>query len=417
MFQFLHAADLHLDSPLTGLARYEGLPAQEIRNASRQALVRLVGCAVERQVRFVILAGDIYDGSWRDAATGLFFAGQMARLRQAGIPVYLIQGNHDAESVMAKSIRLPDNVHSFSGRKAGSVEVPDVPVVVHGQSFVNRATEANLAAQFPARVNGRFNIGVLHTSLSGFEGHAPYAPCSLDDLAAKGYDYWALGHVHNTQILSRDPYVVFPGNLQGRNIRETGPKGAYVVSVDDGLRVEECAFVAMGSFQWQRVELDLTGCGDVAELHRRFEAVLRAVAESGGDDSQVIVRVRFTGATALHATLPGQSDWKNDLRALTTDVSSGRMWLEKIELDLVPEGRTVDLTGPMAELTEALQRAAVDPEIAARADLQPLLQKLPDDIRGEVSGWLDPAGPRYRRLLDEVESMLLLKLTGQGGAE
>ncbi|QOY90621.1 metallophosphoesterase family protein [Paludibaculum fermentans] len=417
MFQFLHAADLHLDSPLTGLARYEGLPAEEIRNASRQALVRLVECAVERRVRFVILAGDIYDGSWRDAATGLFFAGQMARLRQAGIPVYLIQGNHDAESVMAKSIRLPDNVHAFSGRKAGSVEVPDVPVVVHGQSFVNRATEANLAAQYPARVEGRFNIGVLHTSLSGFEGHAPYAPCSLDDLAAKGYDYWALGHVHNAQILSRNPHVVFPGNLQGRNIRETGPKGAFVVSVDDGLRVEECAFVAMGSFQWQRVEVDLAGCGDVAELHRRFEAGLRAVAEAGGDDSQVIVRVRFTGATALHATLPGQSDWKNDLRALTTDVSSGRMWLEKIELDLVPEGRTVDLTGPMAELTEALQRAAVDPEIAAKADLQPMLQKLPDDIRGEVSGWLDPAGPRYRRLLDEVESMLVLKLTGQGGAE
>lgn len=132
--------------------------------------MRLVECAVERRVRFVILAGDIYDGSWRDAATGLFFAGQMARLRQAGIPVYLIQGNHDAESVMAKSIRLPDNVHAFSGRKAGSVEVPDVPVVVHGQSFVNRATEANLAAQYPARVEGRFNIGVLHTSLSGFEG-------------------------------------------------------------------------------------------------------------------------------------------------------------------------------------------------------------------------------------------------------
>lgn len=417
MFQFLHAADLHLDSPLTGLARYEGLPAEEIRNASRLALARLVDCALERRVRFVVLAGDIYDGSWRDAATGLFFAGQMARLRRAGIPVYLIQGNHDAESVMAKSIRLPDNVHSFSGRKAGSAEVPDVPAVVHGQSFVNRATESNLAAQYPARVEGRFNIGVLHTSLSGFEGHAPYAPCSLDDLAAKGYDYWALGHVHNTQILCRDPYVVFPGNLQGRNIRETGPKGAYLVSVDDGLRVEDCAFVPLGSFQWQRVEVDLTGCDSLAELHRRFEAGLRAVAESGEDDSQVIVRVRFTGATALYATLPGQSDWKNDLRALTTDVSAGQMWLEKIELDLMPAGQPVDLTGPMAELTEALQRAAADPDIAAKADLQSLLQKLPDEVRGEVAGWLDPAGPRYGKLLEEVESMLLQKLTGQGGAQ
>ncbi|MGJ5820279.1 metallophosphoesterase family protein [Paludibaculum fermentans] len=417
MFLFLHAADLHLDSPLTGLARYEGLPAEAIRNASRQALVRLVDCAVARRVQFVILSGDIYDGSWRDAATGLFFAGQMARLRQDGIPVYLIQGNHDAESVMAKSIRLPDNVYAFSGRKAGSMEVPGVPAAVHGQSFVTRATEANLAAQYPPRVDGRFNIGVLHTSLSGFEGHAPYAPCSLDDLAAKGYDYWALGHVHNTQILCRDPYVVYPGNLQGRNIRETGAKGAYLVSVDDALRVEECAFVPLGSFQWQRLEVGLAGCGDLAELHRRFEACLRAVVESGADDQQVIVRVRFTGATTLYAMLPGQSDWKNDLRALTTDVGAGRIWLEKIELDLAPEARPAEPTGPMAELAEALRRAAADEEIAAKAELQPLLQKLPDEVRNEVSAWLDPTGARYRSLLAEVESMLLLKLTGQGGGQ
>ncbi|MGC4056230.1 MAG: DNA repair exonuclease [Paludibaculum sp.] len=329
MFQFLHAADLHLDSPLTGLARYEGLPAGEIRNASRLALARLVDCAVERRVGFVILAGDIYDGSWRDAATGLYFAGQMARLRQAGIAVYLIQGNHDAESVMAKSIRLPENVHTFTGRKATSIEVPGVPVVVHGQSFVTRATEANLAVQYPARVEGRFNIGVLHTSLSGFEGHAPYAPCSLDDLSAKGYDYWALGHVHNTRILCRDPYVVFPGNLQGRNIRETGPKGAFVVSVDDGLRVEDCSFVALSSFQWRVAEVDLTGCENLTGLHRRVEAELRLILGSTGDDSQLVVRLRLMGPTVLSTTLPGQSDWRNDLRALTTDVSAGRMWLRE----------------------------------------------------------------------------------------
>ncbi|WP_321471983.1 DNA repair exonuclease [uncultured Paludibaculum sp.] len=417
MFQFLHAADLHLDSPLTGLARYEGLPADEIRNASRLALDRLVNCAVERGVRFVILAGDIYDGSWRDAATGLYFASRMARLRQAGILVYLIQGNHDAESVMAKSIRLPENVHVFSGRRAGSAEVPDVAAVVHGRSFATRATETNLAVQYPARVEGRFNIGVLHTSLSGFEGHDSYAPCSLDDLASKGYDYWALGHVHNGQILSRAPYVVYPGNLQGRNIRETGPKGAYLVTVDDGLRVEDCGFVALGSFQWRRLDVDLSGCASVKEMHARWEDAFRELRSAEPDDSPLIVRVRLTGATALQAMLQGQTDWKLDLRALATDVGAEQLWLEKIELDLAPVSAPLDLTGPMSELTEAIQRAASDPEIAAKADLQPLLQKLPDDVRGEVAEWLRTDGPRYRRLLEEVESMLLTRLAGQGGAQ
>lgn len=405
MFQFLHAADLHLDSPLTGLARYEGLPAEEVRNASRGALERLVECAIERRVRFVLLAGDIYDGSWKDASTGLFFARAMGRLRQAGIDVYLIQGNHDAESQMARHIRLPENVRAFGSRRAESLEVPGVPAVVHGQSFATRATLENLAAQYPARVEGRFNIGLLHTSMAGYEGHDAYAPCSLDDLVAKGYDYWALGHVHAGQVVSRDPYVVYPGNLQGRSIRETGPKGAHVVTVDDALRVVEFEFVELSSFQWMRVDVDVAGCGQMAELQRLVEQALRLPGETPR-----IVRLTLRGATALHGELHSRQAWKDDLRALALDVGADRLWLEKVELAVAPEAAAVDWSGPMAEIEAALGRPAGT--LVEEADLQPLLQKLPDDVRDEVAGWLAPGGPGYEELMKDVEALLMARLGG-----
>lgn len=405
MFQFLHAADLHLDSPLTGLARYEGLPAEEVRNASRGALERLVECAIERRVRFVLLAGDIYDGSWKDASTGLFFARSMGRLRHAGVEVYLIHGNHDAESQMARHIRLPENVHVLSPRRAVSEKVPEAPVVVHGQSFATRATLENLALQYPARVDGLFNIGLLHTSLAGYEGHDTYAPCALDDLAAKGYDYWALGHVHAEQVVSKDPYVVYPGNLQGRSIREPGPKGAYVVTVDDGLRVAGLEFVELSSFQWLRVEVDVAGCGQMADLQRRVEQALRLPGETPR-----IARLTLRGATALFNTLHGRQEWMDDLRALALDVGAERLWLEKVELGVEPEGAQVDWSGPMAEIEEVLRRPSA--ALAEDADLKPLLQKLPDDVRDEVAGWLSPGGARYAELMKDVEALLMARLGG-----
>ena len=221
-YKFLHAADIHLDSPLRGLARYEGVPADEVRLASRTAFENLIEAAIDEQVAFVILAGDLFDGDWPDFGTGLFFCAAMGRLEKAGIDVYLLYGNHDAESVLTKKLPLPGNVHVFGTRKAETFTHGATWAVIHGWSYREKDTRANLAAAYPAAVPNAFNIGVLHTALGGRPPHAPYAPCSLQDLASKGYDYWALGHVHEFEVASRTPLVVFPGNLQGRSVRELG---------------------------------------------------------------------------------------------------------------------------------------------------------------------------------------------------
>src|SRR5262245_9229760 len=199
MFKFIHAADIHLDSPLRGLEHYDGAPVARIRGASRQALVNLVDLAIAEQVAFVLFVGDLYDGEWRDYNTGLFFAAQMTKLREVNIRVGLIAGNHDAASQVTHYLRLPDNVTMFSVHHPQTVHLETCDVALHGQGFEKRAVTVDLSTSYPQPDPYLFNIGLLHTSLNGREGHESYAPCSIEGLRSKGYDYWALGHVHKRE--------------------------------------------------------------------------------------------------------------------------------------------------------------------------------------------------------------------------
>lgn len=249
MFKFIHAADIHLDSPLHKLDYYEGAPVNEIRQATRGAFENLVYLAISEGVAFILLVGDLYDGDWKDYNTGLYFVSQMRKLREAQIPVFIIAGNHDAASKITKNLRLPDGVEIFPSQAPKTIQMDNPDVAIHGQSFSSPSIKKDLSANYPSAIPGCFNIGMLHTCATGKEGHEPYAPCTIDGLTSKGYDYWALGHVHNRGILKDDPLIVFPGNIQGRHIRETGPKGCMLVSVeDDGMPALE--FKPLDVIRW-----------------------------------------------------------------------------------------------------------------------------------------------------------------------
>lgn len=398
-----------MDSPLKGLTRYEPMPADDVRLASRQAFDKLVQLAIEEEVRFVVIAGDLYDGDWKDASTGLFFTSRMGRLRKKGIEVYLIKGNHDAASVVVKSLPLPENTHMFESRKAHSMSVPGVDAVIHGQSFSTRHVDQNLVAGYPPRDPSRFNIGMLHTSLGGYAEHATYAPCTVDDLRAKGYEYWALGHVHTAQeVLSGDPWIVFPGNIQGRSIRETGAKGCRVVTVDDAHRVVSCDFHPLDEFRWMQLEIDVTGAVKMDEVEQAVGRALRAVETS--PNTKFIFRVVLRGETPLISQLVSGTDWLDSLRSLTTDVGAERMWLEKIEVRCTAPRQAQTMDGPLAEVAACLRSLK---EAELKELFAPLLQKLPDEAKGQVQSMLDPAATRYTELLGEVEALLAGRLSGQ----
>jgi DNA repair exonuclease SbcCD nuclease subunit len=417
MFRFIHAADIHLDSPLRGLARHENAPVETVRRATRDALQHLVDLACKAAVDFVLIAGDLYDGDWPDYNTGIFFTEQMRRLERAGIPVMVIAGNHDAHSQITKQLRLPANVHTFSAESPQIHTLENPRVAIHGQSFATRAVTENLAAAYPAPVPGVFNIGMLHTALDGRAGHDPYAPCTLESLAALGYDYWALGHVHMREVLNEKPPVVFPGNVQGRHIRETGAKGCYLVHADDQ---KQCTleFHALDVVRWAEVTVDLTAVDheyDALDLCR--DALDRAVAEAEG--RLLAARLRLTGATPLHTHFAGNRERIGaELRSAAAGAVGQQLWLERVVLDTTAPAEAAVLdSGPLAELLGHIEALAEQPDALAAlaAELRALDGKMPRVLRDNEDGpWFD--GPEaVARYLREALPIIHERLRGEAG--
>lgn len=427
MFTFLHAADIHLDSPLRGLDRYEGAPVEEIRLASRQALSNLVEAAIAREVDFVIVAGDVYDGDWQDFQTGLYFVGQLNRLKKAGIPLVLISGNHDAANKMTRSLPLPENVRVLSVHAPETISGSDLgfglqrlSLAIHGQGFRSGAVDQNVARNYPAAVRGAFNIGVLHTSLDGEAGgeHARYAPCALADLLAKEYDYWALGHVHRRRIVHDDPWVVYPGNLQGRHIRESGPKGAMLVAVDDGGRAT-CEFLPLDVFRWHELPV---AAGDAERAADVVECVAQALRDLTAEQPDVPlgVRVVVSGSSRAHLELAATPTyWQNQIRAAAINAAAESLWVEKVRFDTSPPcGERVAEDGPLHEVIGYIAELRQDPGVLERmaAELSALDRKLPDELKTDAAGGdgLRPSDPQWlRRMLDQVEPMLLARLSSR----
>ncbi len=393
MFKYLHTADIHLDSPLRGLEAYEGAPVAAVRQATREAMKNLVHLAIAEGVDFVLIAGDLYDGDWPDYNTGLFFAGQMRRLRDADIPVYAIAGNHDAQSQITRGLTPPENVRLLTTAKPETCRIERIAVAIHGQGFADRAVTENLAASYPAPVAGAFNIGMLHTAADGREGHDPYAPCSVDGLRNHGYDYWALGHVHTREVLSEDPPIVFPGNLQGRHANETGAKGCYVVTVDDSGN-PTLDFRPLDVVRWHRVHLDARDATGHDELCAAFRNVLDNLREPAGD-RLLAVRVTVTGASPAHAWLAAHAErFTNELRLIASDHAGGPVWLERVCIDTTPHAAsTVEAqAGPLADLLDIVaELAGTDPGESHLANtLDDLRAKLPPELREDADGPVSP---------------------------
>jgi DNA repair protein SbcD/Mre11 len=380
-FKFLHMADIHLDSPLLGLSKYEGVPVEEIRLATRTALTNTVDLAIEEKVEFVVISGDIYDGDWPHFGTGLFFCSEMGRLEHAGIEVFLLYGNHDAESVLTKKLPLPDNVHTFSSNKAHTIPHKRTGTAVHGRSYKDKDTRDNLASQYPEAVPGVLNIGMLHTALSGRPPHAPYAPCSVAELAAKGYQYWALGHVHDFEIVSTNPYIVFPGNLQGRTIREAGGKGAVLVTVTDGPISIQLERRLLDSVRWFHAKVDLTGVDRPESFNEGVRSGLEEAIKHS-DGLPTVVRLSITGITPLHSWLMSREDQvKQDVRAIAVSLSK-ELWVERVSLKTSPTVSIAAQKGSADELHTVLEEAAASPEFSqlVMGELADFMNRLPADL-------------------------------------
>src|SRR5579859_1089721 len=413
--KFIHAADINLDTPLQGLVHYAGAPVNEIRNATRRAFEKLLDAALAHQVDFVIIAGDLYDVGLKSFESALFFNRQMIRLKEAGIDVYLIYGNHDAASKLIKQLRPPANVHVFRSSEPQTFrfDVLHLPVAIHGQSFAAPVVTEDLSASYPVPVANAFNIGVLHTNLSGISEHANYAPCSLDTLKNKGYQYWALGHVHNRQILCSDPYIVFPGNIQGRHGKEPGEKSCELVTVSDAGAIS-IETIPTSVLLWSEIEIDASDCQTAEDLYDKLTTLFRKLI-SESHDRVTALRVRITGNSHAHTELNRDPEMvRNEVMSLAGEFGNGLLWIERVQVATTARiDRQALLTrdDPIGEVLRVLAEIREDPTQAANWEgITELRKRLPKEGADDA----DPIVLDVRTLataIDEAEALLLARLT------
>ncbi len=403
MVKLVHAADLHVDSPLRGLDRYEGAPVEAFRLATRRAFANLIRFTIEERADLLLLAGDLFDGSWRDFGTGLFFAAELAKLREVGTRVVLVRGNHDAASVVTAHLRLAEHVTELSTTAPDTRVFEDLGIAVHGQGYRTRAVREDLAALCPPPLAGLLNVGLLHTSLDGRPGHEVYAPTRKETLAAKGYGYWALGHVHAREVVSTDPWVVFAGNLQGRHARELGAKGATLVTVED-TRVVSVEARDLDVVRWAHVSVSATDARVVDEVIERADLAV-ASAAALASPRPLAVRVTVSGAPGVGSALCAEvAKLEATLRLALVARHGEALFVEKVRARLVASETPLALAALAPSLAdEALERAELE------RDLLELERRLPAELRAD--GEADP-GPWLDEVLGRARASVLEALVG-----
>lgn len=405
MIRILHTADVHLNSPLRSLALRDPELRDRVRTSSRTALTRIVDTALAEEVAALLIAGDLFDGAERSARTAAFLTLQLERLRERGIRAFYIKGNHDAENPLTGELTLPDNVHVFDGR-GGKVQLAE-NVWIHGVSFANRHAPESLLPRFPAPVAGAVNIAMLHTSLAGAEGHDPYAPCTVGELTAAGFDYWALGHVHRRQVHSKAPWIVMPGTPQGRDMGEPGPKSATLLTIDKAIEIEE---VPTSAVEFLHLRIDATDTDSDDALRDMVKRTLRDTARSLVSESAV-VRLELTGRTRRRWQILRDQDVWNETAAQYAR-ETGTLWLDKVVFDMTDTAErghtaTDELAGIMKTIRE-------EPGFSktCRAEIEGILQELAPQRRAELLPDEAAMEQLARRLAEAGAERILARMKG-----
>ncbi|MFX3635752.1 MAG: exonuclease SbcCD subunit D [Candidatus Pristimantibacillus sp.] len=421
-FRFIHAADLHLDSPFRGMNKAPEPLKEKLMASTFTALRSLTETAIREQVDFIVLSGDLFDEADRSLRAQLLLVKEWEKLEEHGIAVFVIHGNHDPLNGSRAELKLPSSVTVF-----GSAEMEyrpaycrngELAAFVYGQSYGTRHVTDNLAAAYTRSPEGPFHIAMLHGNVNGDSSHDPYAPCSLEDLiGGKGFDYWALGHIHTRQILHEYPHVVYPGNIQGRNPRETGERGCYLVEVS-AKREVKLSFVPLDEVRWLEAELSIAGISSEQQLLMRLEETIERLAIDG-EGRSIMVRLMLNGRGGLHRKLSDsliQRTLLEQLQDRPSSVGGTWTWVYAIEIHTAAELQLLELAdedsfaGELYRLTARLQadkeawRVEAAEAVAALAGHAKLGRLLRDTWEELPERWLLQARELTLGLLGDDES-------------
>lgn len=417
--KFIHAADIHLDSPLANLKRIDEATALRLQQATRNSLEKVIEHAYEHDVAAIVIAGDLFDGPVKDASAGLWVESLFKEVVRSGKEIFLIRGNHDSLSNACRVSDWPEGVRQFGSDKSETFVSESAGLAFHGQSFGARAEVNDLAANYPAAKMGMFNVGLLHTSLSSPGTHDTYAPTSLQTLENAGYDYWALGHIHvrSEKSLSDKCFIGYSGNTQGRHIREPGPKGCNLVTLKDG-KIEDVKFLATDSIRWEEVLLDITELEHLRDIEdllagRATELIDRA------EGRPMAVRIRLVGSTTLHGELTRAAAVDHLSDTLGRRLREiGDIWIETIKVASEPflQQSVTDVLQPIKYLSRVADHCRSDKH--SREELQEVLEELLKKARRDLMEYGLPIAnseaidEEIQSYISRAEDMLVARLVG-----
>lgn len=417
-FRFVHAADLHLDSPFQGIREIDAGIADELKESTFAAFSQIVDLCLNEQVDFLLIAGDVYDGTDRSLRAQLRFRNELERLSNAGISAYIIHGNHDPLDGWRANLVWPEHVHVFGGDGVDRIEcVRDREVVatIYGTSYPRRDVTENLALRYKRHSDDPFAIGLLHANVGGDPGHEAYAPCELAHLLNNSINYWALGHIHKPQILHQaTPLIVYAGNPQGRHPGETGERGCYLVRVD-AQGVPTPQFVATDVIRWVIEEVSTEELDNEQDLLDELESCCDDMRSREAGRS-VVCRLQLTGRTVLHRILRKSGFIDDIIKELRDHFTQSHpfVWIERIEdrtrssIDVTTRAKGEDFIGDFLRLA---QQYPNDPDRlrALKEKLVPLFHHrvgrkylhMPDDDMLRI--WIDEAMIRALDMMVEDE--------------
>ena len=276
--EFMHLADAHLDSPFQGLSFLPSNEFKNIKQSTQKSFTKAIDTALDRNVDLVLIAGDTFDSAHPSPQSQLFFNREIKRLTDQKIQVVMILGNHDylnpdemllPQTPYFKLLGSNEEVEEFESKTK-----EDFPYTVVGFSYQHNHIETDKISEFPKK-GDNFTIGLMHagtkTTTNYQNVYAPFTTAEIKDL---NYNYFALGHIHLRQTLSKDPLIVYSGNLQGRHINEQGSKGVYIGIVDETTKKVSLDFIETAPIIWQMVTLTLDQEISQNDLTRQIVEVL-----------------------------------------------------------------------------------------------------------------------------------------------
>ncbi|MBT3881120.1 MAG: DNA repair exonuclease [Candidatus Scalindua sp.] len=345
--KFIHCADLHLDSPFQGLTTKEPSLADRFKHATNDTFVKIMDLCLAEKVDFLTIGGDTFDGADRSLCAQILLRDQFERLHKANIHVIIVAGNHDPLSDWLTEIKYPENVHLI-----GSDKVEKVPIekngktvaTIHGISHKEREVTENLSLKFHAKENGPVSIGLLHANVGSRKEHAPYAPCTINDLKAANIDIWLLGHIHTPEVLCDDPLILYPGNIQGRHINEDGPRGCYIIKTDSNRKISY-EFKAVQNILWKQEEINIKNIMTAIELADLLsDKCEEELSKLINDEKGIVIRWNLTGSSPLYHELTMTDKIEETKEILVEHFFNQTPFIfpESIRLSIKPERKKED---------------------------------------------------------------------------